>query len=82
MMKTLVKTIAAISAGVAIGAVAGILMAPRKGEETRSIIRKKGQKIADQLKQKVRDGESLVTDVKDDLKDTLNGIQKKVNQYT
>lgn len=80
-MKPLVKTIAAIGAGLAVGAAAGILLAPRKGEETRRIIRRKGQKMADRLQQKAREGEKLVTGVKDDLKDTLNGIQKKVNQF-
>ena len=43
---------------------------------------KKGQKIADRLQRKVREGEQLVVGVKDDLKDTLNGINRKINQFT
>lgn len=81
-MKPLVKTIAAVGAGLAVGAVAGVLMAPRKGEETRKLIRQKGQKIADRMQSKVKEGEKLVTGVKGDIQDTLNGINKKINQFT
>jgi len=81
-MKPLIKTIAALGAGLAVGAAAGVLLAPNKGTETRRIIRQKGQKIADRLQRKVRKGEQLVVGVKDDLKDTLNGINKKINQFT
>jgi len=81
-MKPLVKTIAAVGAGLAVGAVAGVLMAPRKGEETRKLIRQKGQKIADRMQSKVKEGEKLVTGVKSDIQDALNGINKKINQFT
>lgn len=81
-MKPLVKTIAAVGAGLAVGAVAGVLMAPRKGEETRKLIRQKGQKIADRMQSKVKEGEKLVTGVKGDIQDTFNGINKKINQLT
>jgi gas vesicle protein len=81
-MKPLIKTIAALGTGIAIGAAAGVLLAPNKGTETRRIIRKKGQKIADRLQRKVKESEQLVTGVKEDLKDTLNGINKKINQFT
>lgn len=81
-MKPLVKTIAAVGAGLAVGAVAGVLMAPRKGEETRKLIRQKGQKIADRMQSKVKEGEKLVTGVKGDIQDALNGITKKINQLT
>ncbi len=79
-MKPLVKTAVALSAGLALGAVAGVLLAPRKGEDTRRIIRKKSQLIADRLQQKARDGKKLVTGVKDDLIETLNGIQHKATR--
>lgn len=79
-MKPLVKTAVALSAGLALGAVAGVLLAPRKGEETRRIIRKKSQLIADRVQQKARDGKKLVTGVKDDLIETLNGIQHKATK--
>jgi gas vesicle protein len=81
-MKPLVKTIAAVGAGLAVGAVAGVLLAPRKGEETRKLIRQKGQKVADRLQSKVKEGEKLVTGVKGDIQDALNGINKKINQLT
>ncbi len=81
-MKPLVKTIAAVGAGLAVGAVAGVLMAPRKGEETRKLIRQKGQKMADRMQSKVKEGEKLVTGVKGDIQNAFNGINKKINQLT
>jgi gas vesicle protein len=76
------KALAALGAGLAVGAAAGILLAPNKGTETRRIIRKKGQRMADRLQRKVRDGERFVVGVKEDIHDTLNGISKKINQFT
>lgn len=42
-------------AGVAAGALAGILLAPEKGSDTRSKIMKKGENYADTLKDKLND---------------------------
>jgi gas vesicle protein len=81
-MKPGMKALAALGAGLAVGAAAGILLAPNKGTETRRIIRKKGQRMADRLQRKVRDGERFVVGVKEDIQDTLNGIGKKINQFT
>ncbi|MBK6381515.1 MAG: YtxH domain-containing protein [Chitinophagaceae bacterium] len=46
------KILVAVAAGIAAGAVLGILFAPGKGSETRKKLNKKAQKIADEVKEK------------------------------
>ena len=46
------KILVAVAAGIAVGAVLGILFAPDKGTETRKKINKKGKKFADEVKEK------------------------------
>ena len=46
------KILVAVAAGIAAGAVLGILFAPGKGSETRKKLNKKPQKIADEVKEK------------------------------
>ena len=46
------KILVAVAAGIAAGAVLGILFAPDKGSETRKKLNKKGKKIADEVKEK------------------------------
>ena len=52
-MKTSGKILVAVAAGIAAGAVLGILFAPDKGSETRKKLNKKGKKIADEVKEKI-----------------------------
>lgn len=47
------KILVAVAAGIAAGAVLGILFAPDKGSETRNKLKKKGKKIADEVKEKI-----------------------------
>lgn len=44
-----------VLAGIAIGAIAGILMAPDKGSNTRKKILSKGEDLADEIKEKISD---------------------------
>lgn len=46
------KILVAVAAGIAAGAVLGILFAPDKGSETRNKLKKKGKKIAEEVKEK------------------------------
>lgn len=52
-MKKSGKILVAVAAGIAAGAVLGILFAPDKGSETRKKLNKKGKKIADEVKEKI-----------------------------
>ena len=55
------KFVLGVLAGFAVGALAGILFAPAKGEDTRRDISKKSEEMIDELKDKV---ESLVDEIK------------------
>lgn len=46
------KILVAVAAGIAAGAVLGILFAPDKGSETRKKLNKKARKMADEVKEK------------------------------
>jgi gas vesicle protein len=55
------KIIASLLAGIAIGAVLGILFAPAKGSETRKQVTGAAGKIADKVKEKINETISKVT---------------------
>lgn len=67
-MNTGSKVILGVLAGVAAGAVLGILFAPDKGEETRKKISKGSKEAADNLKQKFGDLVDTVVDKLDTVK--------------
>ena len=50
------KTILALFAGIAAGVAIGILMAPEKGDETRTKISDATQKFSNEVRNKVADG--------------------------
>jgi gas vesicle protein len=56
------KVVLGVLAGIAAGAILGILFAPDKGCETRKKIAKKGNDVADDLKNKVNE---LITELTD-----------------
>ena len=55
-MKNTSKILIALGAGVAIGAVLGVLFAPDKGSETRHKIAEGGKKFADNFNRKIKLG--------------------------
>jgi len=78
------KIVAAVLAGVAVGAALGILFAPEKGSETRRRIAKKSKDYADELGDRANEFMDGITEkfesVKEDaLRMTENG-KKKVEQ--
>jgi gas vesicle protein len=81
-MKPAMKVLGALGLGLAAGAAAGILLAPRKGEETRKLLRRKGEKVADRMKFNLKKGERMVANLKEDVQDSVNGIGKKLTQFT
>jgi len=63
------KVLLGVLAGVAAGAILGVLFAPDKGSETRKKIAKKGNDYADNLKDQFNEFVDGMSDKFDDLKD-------------
>lgn len=68
-MKNNSKILIALAAGVAAGAVLGILFAPDKGSDTRKKITDGGKKIADDVKNKFGKGMDKLNELKEGLKE-------------
>jgi gas vesicle protein len=54
------NVLAAFVLGAAVGAAVGLLVAPEKGSETRRKLREEGQKFADTVQEKVKEGKEKV----------------------
>ena len=66
------KILTALAAGVAVGAVMGILFAPDKGYETRKKISDGGQKLADNVKDTYKKGKERINGLAEDIKDSFS----------
>ncbi len=63
------KILVALAAGIAAGAVLGVLFAPEKGADTRKKILDQGKKMSDDVKNKFNKGMEKLNDLKDGLKE-------------
>ena len=63
--------------GLGIGVAAGILWAPRAGEETRQLIADKAGEGADYLKNRAQEGSEYVRQRTDDLKQSASDLYEK-----
>lgn len=77
-MNTSGKILAAVAAGIAAGAVLGILFAPDKGSETRRKINEKGKKFTDDVKDKFQKGKDKFNDMTEDIKQS---VREKVEEF-
>lgn len=66
--------------GLGIGVAAGILWAPRAGEETRQIIADKAGEGADYLRSRAQEGSEYVRQKTDDLKGSATDLYEKGRQ--
>ena len=65
------KILAALAAGMAVGAFLGVLFAPGKGSETRKKMKEEGRKMADDVKDKFNKGMEKLNEVKEGLKEKM-----------
>ncbi len=66
--------------GLGIGVAAGILWAPRAGEETRQLIADKAGEGADYLRARAQEGSDFVRQRSEDLKGSANDLYEKGRQ--
>jgi gas vesicle protein len=78
VMNTSGKILAAVAAGIAAGAVLGILFAPDKGSETRRKINEQGKKFTDDVKDKFSKGKEKFSQFKEDIEKT---VKEKVEEF-
>lgn len=74
------KVLLGLLAGVAAGALLGVLLAPEKGSDTRKKILRKGDEYADALKEKFNDMIETVTEKIETVKDDVSGFADQVRQ--
>ena len=72
------NTLIALVAGAALGALAGVLLAPASGEETRKKLKKSGEGLRDQLTDLLKQGKDLLDEAGDATKDATAKASKAV----
>jgi gas vesicle protein len=77
-MNTSGKILTAAAVGLAAGAVAGLLLAPRSGKETREMMKKKGTEAADAIKGGFEKGRQQAVDLKEKAEEKMRDVNRKV----
>lgn len=72
------KTVLALFAGIAAGVALGVLLAPEKGEETRSKITDATSKISNDLREKVLEGINKIRSKKDGYAQTTSDLADEI----
>ncbi len=72
------KIIAAAAAGIAAGAVLGLLFAPNKGSETRKKLTDESKKLVDGVKDRLNKGKEKVNRFTEDIEKT---IKEKTEEF-
>jgi gas vesicle protein len=75
------KILAGIAAGVAVGVILGVLFAPGKGSETRKKIADTGKKLAEGFGERFKKGKEKLSGFKDEVKERLETVGEKVEEY-
>ena len=78
-MNTSGKIITAAAIGAVIGAVAGLLFAPHKGNKTRKKICAESKKFTDEVKDAIAKGREKLSSLKEDIEQTIREKKEKFN---
>ncbi|MGV9013111.1 MAG: YtxH domain-containing protein [Flavobacteriales bacterium] len=73
------NTLTALVAGVAIGAVGGLMLAPASGDRTRKKLMKRGDKLCNRLTDLIGQGKEAVDDAEKSARSAANKGGKAVN---
>lgn len=73
-MNTTGKIITAAVVGLAAGAVAGMLMAPRSGKDTRHALRGSGEKLAEKVRDNIEEGKKQLSALRDNLESRIREL--------
>lgn len=76
-MNTTSKILTAMAVGAAVGAIAGLLLAPDKGSETRRKLKEQGRKVADEMKAKFQKGKEKMNGMKEDMEEAIKEQAKE-----
>jgi len=73
------KILMGVLAGIAVGALLGVLLAPDKGSVTRKKIIQKGEDVVDSVKDKYHDIRETVSEKFENVKDKVSGFAHRSN---
>ena len=80
-MENNTKIIIAAAAGIAAGAIVGILFAPASGKETRNRIKKAGSQLTENVNETIQKGRKSLTTLREEIKERLESMSDGSEDY-
>ena len=77
-MENYTKIAIGVAGGLLAGAILGILFAPNKGAETRAKIKNAGTNLTDNIQESINKGKDSLSSMKSNLKERVDGVEKRV----
>lgn len=75
------RTILGALVGLVAGAALGVLLAPRSGEETRAILRKKGKEAKDEVEDVLEEGYRKWKKVRKDMSQKMGDVKDELSEF-
>jgi len=76
------STLISLAVAFAAGAVAGVLIAPDKGERTRRRIGRNYRALVNKVDGSIEEGRDYLEELKDEIREQLEIIDEKMQQYS